>query len=268
MENKTVDELLLQVREDIDCIDRQLLPLFIERMKCAERVAEIKRGAGLPVLNAAREQVILDRVREAAGEYGDSAEAFYRAVMAISRERQHVLLQGGSALQTRDGDISFVPVESAEQIALVAKTAEPIWFETYEPIIGRDAVLYMLEKFQSEKAINRQLAEEGYVYYLICADGETAGFIGLVPHKEGKMFLSKLYISRRFRGQGIVKKAFAFIAERCRAEGLDKIYLTVNKQNAHAIEVYKHHGFYEIDAVVSDIGCGYVMDDYILQKDI
>ena len=82
------------------------------------------------------------------------------------------------------------------------------------------------------------------------------------------MFLSKLYISRRFRGQGIVKKAFAFIAECCRAEGLDKIYLTVNKQNAHAIEVYKHHGFYEIDAVVSDIGCGYVMDDYILQKDI
>ena len=26
-------------------------------------------------------------------------------------------------------------------------------------------------------------------------DGVPAGFIGLVPHKEGKMFLSKLYVS-------------------------------------------------------------------------
>lgn len=33
-------------------------------MQCAERVAEIKRKAGIPVLNAAREQVILDRVKK------------------------------------------------------------------------------------------------------------------------------------------------------------------------------------------------------------
>lgn len=165
-------------------------------------------------------------------------------------------------------NITFEPVKTPEQIALVAKLAEPIWHETYEPIIGRDAVLYMIDKFQSVEAINRQLAEEGYVYYLICADGEAAGFVGLVPHKESKMFLSKLYVSGEHRGQGIPHAAFDFIAELCRTEGLDKVYLTVNKKNFHAIEVYKHYGFYEIDAVVTDIGCGYVMDDYILQKDI
>ena len=57
-ENKSFDELLLPVRNDIDRIDKELLKLFTERMRCAERVAEIKRKAGIPVLNAAREQVI------------------------------------------------------------------------------------------------------------------------------------------------------------------------------------------------------------------
>ncbi len=99
MENKTFDELLLPVRQDIDRIDKQLLQLFIERMECAERVAEIKRQAGIPVLNAAREQVILDRVRQEAGAYGDSAVALYSSIMAISRARQHTMLESGGALR-------------------------------------------------------------------------------------------------------------------------------------------------------------------------
>lgn len=165
-------------------------------------------------------------------------------------------------------NITFKQVKAQEQIALVAKIAEPIWYETYAPIIGNDAVRYMVDKFQSVPAINRQLESEGYVYYLVQADGEAAGFIGLVPHKEEKMFLSKLYVSKAFRNAGLSRAAFDFIAALCRKEDLDKIYLTVNKQNTHAIEVYRHFGFYEIDAVVTDIGCGYVMDDYILQKDV
>lgn len=35
-ENKSFDELLLPVRNDIDRIDKELLKLFTERMQCAE----------------------------------------------------------------------------------------------------------------------------------------------------------------------------------------------------------------------------------------
>lgn len=99
MDSKNFDALLLPVREDIDRIDKALLKLFIERMQCSERVAEIKRAAGIPVLNAAREQAILDRVHRQAGEFGDSAVALYSAIMAISRARQHSMLQTGGALR-------------------------------------------------------------------------------------------------------------------------------------------------------------------------
>lgn len=96
---ESAKELLGDIRKEIDEIDAQLLPLFVSRMKCSERVAEIKRKAGLPVLNAAREQEILDRVREQGGAYGESAAALYAAVMAVSRARQHELLVGGEEIR-------------------------------------------------------------------------------------------------------------------------------------------------------------------------
>lgn len=165
-------------------------------------------------------------------------------------------------------NITFERVTEPAQIETVVRIAEPIWHATYDPINGVDSTNYMIEQFQSVPAIHRQLKSEGYVYYLMLASGKAAGFIGLVPHKEGKMFLSKLYVSDAFRGMGLPRAAFDFIASLCRAEKLNQIYLTVNKRNRHAIEVYKHFGFYEIDAVVTDIGGGFVMDDYILQKDL
>ena len=99
MEKQEFERQLSAVREEIDRIDKQLLPLFLERMNCSEKVAEIKQQAGIPVLNAKREQEILDRVREEAGGYGGSAAALYSAIMAVSRARQHQMLVGGGELR-------------------------------------------------------------------------------------------------------------------------------------------------------------------------
>ena len=52
---------------------------------------------------------------------------------------------------------------------------------------------------------------------------------------------------------------------RKRSEGLKSIYLTVNKYNDRTIAIYHHMGFVQIDDVVTDIGGGFVMDDYILE---
>ncbi len=50
--------------------------------------------------------------------------------------------------------------------------------------------------------------------------------------------------------------------------GLNKIYLTVNKGNTPSYQIYLHLGFKVIDSVVNDIGHGYVMDDYIMEYTI
>lgn len=99
MEPSEYQARLGKLREEIDEIDGQLLPLFLRRMDCSQRVAQLKGEAGMPVLSPQREQAILDKVREQGGEDGDAAAALYRSIMAISRAKQHKILQNGGALR-------------------------------------------------------------------------------------------------------------------------------------------------------------------------
>lgn len=102
MDNTEYQQKLSEVRKDIDEIDSQLLPLFIERMRCSERVAQIKREANAPVLNSKREQEILQNVRQRAGEFGKEAASLYSAIMSISRARQHRMLADGGELRVME----------------------------------------------------------------------------------------------------------------------------------------------------------------------
>lgn len=99
MEPSEYQARLGKLREEIDEIDGQLLPLFLRRMDCSQRVAQLKGEAGMPVFSPQREQAILDKVREQGGEDGDAAAALYRSIMAISRAKQHKILQNGGALR-------------------------------------------------------------------------------------------------------------------------------------------------------------------------
>ena len=100
METPDYQQRLGEIRQEIDAIDSQLLPLFLQRMQCTERVAALKQEAGIPVLAPQREQEILDRVQARAGEkFGPSVRALYGAMMAVSRARQHQLLKGAGELR-------------------------------------------------------------------------------------------------------------------------------------------------------------------------
>lgn len=99
MNEQEFQEKLARERQEIDRIDKQLLPLFLERMGCVERVGALKQQVGAPVRNAAREQEIIDRIsRQAGEELASSAAAFYQSIMAISRDREHAVMSEDSAL--------------------------------------------------------------------------------------------------------------------------------------------------------------------------
>ena len=44
------------------------------------------------------------------------------------------------------------------------------------------------------------------------------------------------------------------------------MYLTVNKGNVLGIRAYEGNRFVTIDAVETDIGSGFIMDDFIMEK--
>lgn len=160
--------------------------------------------------------------------------------------------------------ISFEPVQTPEEVNTMCTLAAEIWEEHFTPILEPGQVPYMVEKFQSVPAVTKQI-QEGYEYRLTVVDGKPAGYTGFHPDGNGKMFLSKLYVHKDFRGTGLARKAFTYLQERCRKEGLSAIWLTVNRFNTHTIEIYRHFGFTVIREEKADIGNGYYMDDYIME---
>jgi len=155
-------------------------------------------------------------------------------------------------------------VSNETQVGTVVRLAFEIWNQHFIPIIGKAQVDYMLEKFQSEEAITEQI-ESGYSYYLLKADDDYAGYMGICP-KEDELFLSKLYIRASQRGKGFGRQAIGFLEDLARERGLSKITLTVNKNNTDSIKAYEEFAFTNLGVFVQDIGGGFVMDDYKMEK--
>ena len=158
----------------------------------------------------------------------------------------------------------FLEVKTEDQIKRLEELAREIWTEHYIPIIGEKQVNYMLEKFQSSKAITEQL-KNNYYYYLIEENNNAVGYIG-VQLRETELFLSKVYIKLSERGNGYAKNAINFIEKFAKDNHLDKIKLTVNKGNLTTIKIYEKIGFRITESIVQDIGDGFVMDDYVMEK--
>ncbi len=156
-------------------------------------------------------------------------------------------------------------VETVDQIERVAELARQIWLKHYSPIVGRDQVEYMLQKFQSSTAIAEQI-NNGYEYYLISARPGFVGYMALVHEAErNRLNLSKLYILEEKRGGGYGTALLCRAMERGKQLGLEKITLRVNKHNKNSINWYKERGFVYAESSKKSIGSGYYMDDYIMQ---
>lgn len=165
--------------------------------------------------------------------------------------------------------IRFVPVHSADQLASVAALAHEIWYEYYVPLIGRAQVDYMVGKFQNVPAMQAQIAQ-GYEYFLVQReDGSGAardiGYCAVQEQPERVLFLSKLYLHHAARGAGTGRTCMEFIEGLARRRGLSQLWLTVNKGNP-AVQAYQRLGFRIAADLVMDIGDGFVMDDYRMEK--
>lgn len=165
--------------------------------------------------------------------------------------------------------LEFVPVRSQQQLALVAELAREIWYEYYVALIGRAQVDYMVAKFQSVGAMAQQM-REGYEYFLVRRAGQNAGYFAVQAQAddeigERSLFISKLYLLQAGRGTGTGRQCMEFIEQLARGRGLERLWLTVNKTNP-AVNAYKRLGFRIARDLIIDIGGGFVMDDYRMEK--
>lgn len=163
-------------------------------------------------------------------------------------------------------NISIKPVTTDQDIEAVSALAKEIWQDYYTPIIGKDQVDYMLDKFQSAETIQKQIAD-GQGYYLAELEQSYVGYMSLVhdPVKQSIM-ISKIYTHGSSRGKGVGNSILQFIEKECADNNVSRLWLTVNKNNRDSIAWYKRRGFNVAKEAKVDIGNGFYMDDYIMEK--
>lgn len=144
--------------------------------------------------------------------------------------------------------------------------ASEVFIDYYNDLIGNAQAVYMADLFLSEEAIAK-LIRDGAIFRIVEDNDEIIGFCEY-KKEEDRVFLSKLYASKDHRGKGIGRMMFEDVVNYAKENGINKIYLTVNKGNTPSYNIYLHLGFKVIDSVVNDIGHGYVMDDYIMEYQI
>jgi len=151
-----------------------------------------------------------------------------------------------------------------EDIAEIQALARLIWDEAYSEILSEEQIDYMLQMMYSEKVITEELLD-GTVWELIVANGKPHGYLSYVLAEDSSVKLSKLYIEKSFRGTSIAADSLGRVKQYASRNGRGYVFLTVNKNNKPAIRAYEKNGFVITASVVTDIGQGFVMDDYIMK---
>lgn len=162
--------------------------------------------------------------------------------------------------------VAIRKIDPAE-LATVQQLAAHIWPRAYPGIIGEAQIRYMLDRFYDVAVMREEIEQRGVCYALIEVDGRPAGYLSFeILPKDKAAFLHKLYLMPEFHGIGAGAMALHWVEQSAQKLGLHQMRLRVNKQNRAAIRSYLRRGFRFAGEIVTDIGNGFVMDDYWMMK--
>lgn len=156
---------------------------------------------------------------------------------------------------------------AASDVERLAALAGEIWRAHYPAIISAAQIEYMLAQRYDPRLVRAEL-ERSDVWWDKLLIGETmAAFSSyFLTSAPGEMRLDKLYVHPLHQRRGCGGMLIARAVEVARSQGCSRLTLAVNQGNRAAIASYLKHGFRITDAVVKDIGGGFVMDDYVMER--
>ena len=158
---------------------------------------------------------------------------------------------------------------TTNDIALIHQMAWVVFPHTYHIILTPEQIDYMMEWMYSEKSLQKQMEEDGHIYYLAFKEDEPAGYLSIQPEGEHVFHLQKIYVLPSFQGMNLGKllfeQAIKVIKELHPAPC--QMRLNVNRQNK-ALTFYEKMGMTKVDEGDFPIGNGFYMNDYIMGLDI
>lgn len=159
-----------------------------------------------------------------------------------------------------------ITVATQNQLPIIKDLAYKIWPFAYGEILSNEQLEYMLKLIYNIDSLKQQL-ENKHVFLLVEDENQFVGFASYELNYENtnKTKIQKIYILPTIQGKGFGKKIINFIEEKAIDRKQKGLILNVNKYNK-AKDFYLSQGFIIFYSEVIDIGKGYIMDDYVMEK--
>jgi len=145
--------------------------------------------------------------------------------------------------------------------------AHRTWPSTFGSILSRQQIAYMLDLMYSPAALLQQV-DDGLQFLLAEFDQQVLGFAGYQPnYLPDTTKLHKLYVLPEHHGQGHGKALTRAVEAFAKTANNHTLRLDVNRHNP-AVAFYEKTGFTKVDEIVTAIGEGYVMDDFVYERSL
>lgn len=155
----------------------------------------------------------------------------------------------------------------ADQVEALGALARHIWQMHYPGIISQAQIDYMLHQRYRAASILQQLGRPGSWWDVA---QNAAGIIGFAHYfldtDAQRIKLDKLYVHPAWQRRGVGAALLGRVEAEARRQGRTTLTLRTNRHNRIALAAYQKYGFIVTAQVVTEIGEGFVMDDYVLEK--
>lgn len=158
-----------------------------------------------------------------------------------------------------------IRLANTDDLTTVERLAREIWPGTYGDILTQEQLDYMLNLIYNNAALSDQLLNQQHTFLMVEQDGEPVAFAAYSTVEPGISKLHKIYVHQKTQGQGIGKQLIDYIVSQLRSQNIHTLRLNVNRQNK-ARFFYEKFGFEVTKEEDIDIGKGYFMVDYVMEK--
>lgn len=160
-------------------------------------------------------------------------------------------------------------VDGAQRHApIIRDIALQTWPHTFKNILSLEQIIYMLQQMYAIDVL-KQAWRDGHQYLLAKEDGAFVGFLTMQHDycNQAVSKIHKLYVLPEAQGKGIGKALLEEAEKAASKHGSTTLVLNVNRLNK-ATDFYERCGFSILGEEDIDIGEGYLMEDFIMSKQI
>lgn len=151
----------------------------------------------------------------------------------------------------------------------IQRIAHLTWPETFREILSPQQITYMLDWMYSLSSLQEQVEVKGHRFLIAQDEDEFVGFLSYQSEYNGdaKTKIHKIYILPSTQGKGVGKELINHTSKIAQQHANSSLILNVNRYNK-ALDFYKRMGFDIVGQEDIDIGNSFLMEDFILEKQL